>query len=182
MRLPLPYSLKTHVGVFIAGLIFGALLGLYLSHAGGKSKPLASIDSEIAKHDVKTEAPVKALDKPALQKRGVIAKDITQDEKKEVLATGTIKDSSGTRNIAAALDVKTGETKLVQNRPFAEWMHSNALGIGIGYGSQGLRKEVFYRHKFARLWELYPQFGAAIGRNETDRSDWLLRIDLTYEW
>ncbi len=177
--MPLRKYAITAGAAFILGLLLG-LFGPRLYEA--KTRPLPDAAQGVAVHDVHTEVPVKALDKTELKKRNLIPHSALRNPQSEVLAASTVKDSSGTRNIAAALDVKTGYTQLVQQRPFAEWMHTNALGIGVGYGKEGVRKEIFYRHKFARLWEFYPAFGAAIGKNETAGTDWLLRLDLTYEW
>jgi hypothetical protein len=184
MRLPLPLSLKSHAIVGFVCFFIGAALGFFGPSCADRKTAgiLPSIDSQVAQHEVKTEAPVLGLDKQELRRRSVISRKIVDNKTAEVLATGQVRDSSGSRTVAAVLDTKTGDTRLFQKRPFSEWMHSNTLGLGVGYGSEGLRKEFFYRHKFARLWEFYPAFGAAIGRNETDRTDWLLRIDLTYEW
>lgn len=184
MRLPPLHSFKTYTIIGFICFVLGAVLGFFGPSCADRkaAKVLPSVDSQIATHEVKPEVPIRALDKAELKRRSLIDGHVVASVQKEVLATGQVRDSSGSRTVSAVLDTKTGGTQLLSKRPLMEWMHANALGLGVGYGSEGLRKEVFYRHKFARLWELYPAFGAAIGRNETDRTDWLLRLDIAYEW
>ncbi len=176
--------LWAHIAEGLGFLALGFFLGLAVPHCGEKKiAPMTSIDSQVPKHDVQTKAPIKALDKAELKKRlTVISDKDAKDTDKEVLATGTLKDDSGTTNVGAVLDVKSGETQLVDHRPFAEWMNANEAGVGYGYGTGGVEKAVMYEHTFVRIWDLYGSVEARITDPEKESTRWGVMLWLKYRW
>ncbi len=151
-------KVKIYLITALVFFVLGLVLGLSLSRCSGPESPKAvsSVDSQVAKHDVTTIAPIKALDKAELAKRGIIPKSAIRNPQSEVLATATVKDIGGTRHIAEVLDTKTGESILVDRRPLAELMHSNEFGAGFTAGSLGAGYGLDYRKTFARIWKFYP--------------------------
>ena len=180
MRLPPLHSLKGYALVGVICFFVGAVLGFFGPSCADRKTTgiLPSIDSQVAVHDVKTEVPVKALDKQELKRRSAISRAVADNKDAEVMATGHILDSSGSRTVAAVLDTKTGDTQLIQKRPLAEWMHRWEAGLGYGLVDGNIAKGAQARYNFGRIWEAYGTVQAEAF--DVDRADnrhpWTLMI------
>lgn len=173
---------KKYLIIGLSCFAAGFLLGLALPHFGEKkAKPMASVDSEILKHEVLNTAPVQALDKAELKKRSIISSETAKAPDKEVLATATIKDDSGTRHVAAELDTKTGDTVLTAERPLAEWMSKDELGLGYGLANGDLAPAAFYEHTFVRAGPLYGAVRTEIFKRPS-QTDWNAMAWISYRW
>ena len=139
-------------------------------------------DGTVSKETVTSEAPLQALNKQQLQKQGKISKGTEQNKNSAVLATGTVSDDSGTLYVGAELDMDTGETRIIQNRPAAETMSRNAIGISIEANPDGISKEAYYSRTFVRAFEFYAT-GTLGGRiREDDTTVPFLRLNAEYRW
>ena len=123
-------------------------------HAGKTGTPLPG-DKTVSRVTVTSEAPLVGYDKQQLRARGSITEAVAKDTGKAVLSTGQIKDDSGTRNIAAILDVQAGETQLIEKRPFLETMGRFEVGLGYGLESGDLAKAVQLRATLGRIGPVY---------------------------
>jgi hypothetical protein len=169
MKKWIPYI--TMAGVLLA-LVYGAfLLHRWVNRNQGSILPSAPV----IEHDVKTSVSVKAKDKKALKKKGVIPSVVAQDGSKEVTATGTKKDSTGTTHVSAVLDTNTGESVIVQQRSMAEFMKSNAVGIEVELNSHGVSKTLYYDRSIVRVWDFYVSGGPGIRNREDAVTEWLIR-------
>lgn len=136
----------------------------------------------VAEHDVKTAVPVKAKDKKELEERGEIPKSVAADDTKEVTATGTKTDSDGTTHVAAVLDTTTGKSVIVEERPLAEVMRSNAAGIGIGVNREGIFKDLYYQRTFGRFGDLYLLGRIDLLFFEAGKTGYQAEAILEYRW
>ncbi len=125
------------------------------THKSEQSKPLPSSDSMISRVVVTVYAPIKGLDKKEAQEAGIISKDIAKSPDKAVLASGKVEDDSGSRNIAAVIGTNTGETKIVETRPFMETMSRFEIGIGYGLESGDIAKAIQLRATVYRVKDFY---------------------------
>ena len=184
MRIPLPYNLKVYAAIGFVCFCLGLVLGFFAPSCAARKdgKPLSSIDSQVQTHEVVVEAPIKALDKQELRRRSSISKSVADNKTAEVLATGKVSDASGTRTVAAVLDTKTGGTTLIAKRPFAEWMSRNRIGLGYGFGTDGLERSARYDHTFGRLWELYGAAQVQATDSEDAGSSWRVMLWLDYQF
>lgn len=179
------FAFKTYLITALVCLAIGFGLGILLSLHGGTKQPapLASIDSQVPKHDVQLKAPLKALNKAALRKRlKVIAEQTAKDMDKEVLATATIEDDSGTLYAGAVLDTGTGATEIVGHRPFAEALKNNRIGIGVGIGEDGIEKAVLYENTFFRIKDVFGSAMFEFSRPGDHRSRWSVMVWATYHF
>ncbi len=175
---------KIYAITALACFAVGFLSGIFLPHCNGKkTAPLASVDSRVAKHEVKEHSPLKGLDKEDLKKRfRAISSGIAKDANKEVLATARIEDASGSRTIAAVLDTKTGETQQVEKRPFAELMKSQELAIGWGLMKNGeWARAAKYDVTFARIGPVYGAISAEIF-SRPKATDWQVMAWASVRW
>ena len=174
---------KLKLYVVVAIIIAAAMAGSF--YAGrwqreNKGKPLPTADADIPKHDVTTKEPVKALDKKELANRDVIPHSALDTPHSEILATGKIEDDSGLLYVGAELNTDTGETRLIQNRPTAEFMRRNAFGLAIEANPHGIVKEAYCTRTVARLWDAYA-FGTLGGRQREDNTNELF-VRVNAEW
>ena len=116
---------------------------------------LPSVDASVSKHDVVITGSIRALDKKEIAKVADIPSAIVKDGKKEILATGKKIDDSGTSTVAAVLDTTTGQTAIIEKRPFAETMNRSEVGAGYTIGSLGQGYAAGFRHTFGRLTKAY---------------------------
>jgi hypothetical protein len=177
-------QLKGDIAIALIGLAIGFILGLALPHIGEKKsiKAMTSVDATVPVHEVTTAAPIKALDKKELTHREIIDAPAVASVQKEILATATVKDDSGTRHVAAALDTETGLTQIVDRRPLAEWMGRNEIGLGYGIGDGGMDKAIMYERTFMRVQEFYGSIEARITDPEKDRTRWSAMFWLKYHF
>jgi hypothetical protein len=171
---------KTLVIIAEALVILALSALLYKGCASGKTgTALTSDDATTPKREVKDSAPLRALDKPAV--RDEVVNDVLHDKKKEILATGRVSDDSGSRTIAAVLDTKTGNTALIEKRPFYELMSRQELGVGYGFTDDGEAKQVYYRNTFARVGSIYTAVELEIF-SLADKTGWSAMAQVSYRW
>ncbi len=165
---------------FSTGFLIALLLafGLWYWQGSAPGKPLPNAAEGVATHDAKLQVPAKAYDKGQLQDRGVISKKTARDPGKEVTAAATIKDDSGTRHVAAELDVKTGVTTLTEKRPFMETMSRWEAGVGYGLYEGDTAQGAQVRWTFGRARMLYgsAQVEAFQVDRINDRHPWTAMI------
>lgn len=165
---------------FIAGFLLALLLalGVWCCQSNAPGKPLSNAAEGVSMHDAKLQVPVKAYDKGQLKDRGVISKKTVRDPGKEVTAAATIKDDSGTRHVAAELDVKTGVTQLVEKRPFMETMSRWEAGVGCGLYEGDTAQGAQVRWTFGRAGMLYgsTQVEAFQVDRVNERHPWIAMI------
>ncbi len=170
------------VYAFLIGAVLGVAGGLYLS----QPKVIPSQNIEISKETYTLNTPLIIYNKAEAIAKKLVPKSIAKQEEKQVLAADTDKDSSGTKTHSAVLDTKTGETQLVEIRPFAEWMKANEFSLGYSVGTIGTSYNLEYKRNFARIWEIYPtiQFNAWEWQSgeRTGRTDLQVTGQITYKW
>jgi hypothetical protein len=188
MQLLLPNNLRSYGLTLLAGLVLGGGLGILVPQCM-EHKPsarLASVDGEVSRMTVTPEAPLQALDKKELRQLGAISSAIEKKPEAAVLATGNISDSSGSRSVAAVLDVKTGDTDIVQYRKFFEWMNHGQVGAGYGIGTIGSGPKLSYRHEIFRIGEVYGGVEAEAWQwrqgERTGRTDFQISGMINYRW
>lgn len=147
-------SLYKYSAVALVAFLLG-LMAMYAALHRGDDKPMQTADADVPTHDVSKDVPVKALDKKTLHDRGAISSATEKDKEKEVLATGKVKTSDGTKTVAAVLDTKTGDTGLTEHKPFMEFMKRHEFGVGYGLYDGTLAKGAQYRFTFGRIWKFY---------------------------
>jgi hypothetical protein len=148
----------TAIGRYVAvALVFflAGMLSMYYAASRGGNNPMPTGDALVSRHTVTPTAPLQALDKTALRKQGKIDKPVERDPVKEVLATGTITDDSGTLYVGAELDTETGETRLIEKRPVMETMCRFEIGLGYGLESGDLAKALQGRATIGRMDRVY---------------------------
>jgi hypothetical protein len=184
----LPTSLKTHSIVALVSFALGAGLALIVPNCMERrqSAPLASVDGEVSRMTVTPGAPLQALSKKELRGLGVISAAVEKKPEAQVLATGKIEDNSGSRNVAAVLDIKTGDTDIVQHRLFFEWMNHGQLGAGYDIGTLGSGPKVSFRHELFRIGAVYGGIEAAAWQwrsgERAGRTDFQIAAMLNYRW
>jgi hypothetical protein len=141
-------AIETLIIIMLSGIIYRGC------QSDRKGTPLPA-DNTISRVTVTPEAPLVGQDKSQLRKRRVITKDIAKNPDKAVLTTTKIKDSDGSRSVAAVLDIKTGETQLVEKRPVLETMHRFEIGIGYGFESGDLARAFTAQGTIGRLGPFY---------------------------
>lgn len=171
--------MRNYVITAVVCLAIGFAGGGMLSRHDRQAVPLASVDSQVASHDVELTVPVKAKDKRALRDLGAIDKRTMADKTKEVTATARIKDADGTRNVAAVMNKDDGSTRIVETRPLTEWMHSQELAIGYGFDNGDLAKGLKYDLTFLRVGPLYGSFSASM-LDKPASTDWQAMVWLTW--
>jgi hypothetical protein len=129
----------------------------------------------VAEHEVKPGIPIKAKDKQALKQRGEISSAVASDGTKEITATGTKQDATGTTHVASVLDTQTGESVIIQQRPMAEFMARNAIGLEIELNPRGVSKTAYYDRTFGRVWDFYASGGVGLRNREDATNEWLIR-------
>lgn len=144
--------MKTYAAIFIIAFALG-LFAMYAAIRSDRSRTLDPALVSVPTHTI--TATVTAQDKQVLKKAKAISKKTAQDPDKEVLATGTVKDDSGTRTVAAVLSKADGSTKLEETRPLMESMHRFEVGIGAGLESGDFAKAVQVRYTAGRFGSLY---------------------------
>ncbi len=112
-------------------------------------------DKTISRETVTSQAPLVGLNKAQLREKKAIPKDVAQNPDKAVLASGTIKDDSGSRTVSSVLDTKSGETEQIEKRPIVETMKRFELGLGYGFESGDLAKAVQFRATLGRIGNVY---------------------------
>lgn len=176
-------TLQKYTLVALASFLLG-LVAMYAAIHRGSDAPMPTGDADVPRHDVKTDAPVKALDKKVLRQRKAISGGTEKAPDKEVLATGNVETSDGSKTVAAVLDVKTGDTALVEHRPFAEFLSRHEAGIGYGLVDGDFAKAAQYRWTFGRIWRLYGTVQAEAFQVDRmiDRSPWNVMAFVTFRW
>jgi len=176
-------TLQKYLAVALISFFLG-LCAMYAVVHRGKDKPMPTGDADVPRHDVEMAAPVKALDKTVLEQRGAISGDTARSRDKEVLATGQVKSSDGKKTVAAVLDVKTGDTQLMENRAFSEWMARQEVGIGYGLVDGDFARAAQYRLTFVRAWRFYgtAQIEAFQVDRIEDRHPWNAMLFINYRW
>lgn len=134
-------------------MLCGIVRGMY--KADTQSVTLPSGDTSIARVTVTPKAPLKGLNKQEAYKAGIIAKDVEKNPDSAVLASGKVVDDSGGRTVTAVLNVKDGNTQIVEKRPFMEFMKRLELGAGYGFESGDQAKAVQLRATIGRLDRIY---------------------------
>lgn len=170
--------LKAEIGAVIALLLlaYGSFLyGQWKDKNQGAVLPSALV----AEHNITIKVPVKGKDKDALVKKGQLAKPVAQNPTKEVTATGTKKDETGTTHMAAVLDTGSGESIIIQQRPKVEFLEANKIGIGMGVGTHGLTKTVYYDRTWGRVFNGYFITGGEYFFF-TSGNEWMLQTKI--EW
>ncbi len=170
-------KLKTYGIALLIVLI--AMTGSYFAgrwKGRNQDAPLPTDDSLVSRHTVTPAKPLQALDKTTLRKQGKITKAVENDASKEILATGTISNDSGVLYVGAELS-DDGGTRIIQNRPVAEIMSRNAIGIQVEANPRGIVKEGYYSRTFGRVWNFYST--AAIGGRirEDDKKEGFIRMN-----
>jgi len=129
------------------------LVGAYKADKQSTSVP--SLDSTISKVTVTVYVPLQGLDKQEAYKAGIIAKDVAKNDDKAVLASGKIEDDSGSREVAAVVDVHKGTTTIEQKRPYSEFMKRFEIGVGYGIESGHEANALQGRLTIGRAGRLY---------------------------
>ncbi|MCK9420214.1 MAG: hypothetical protein M0R70_12630 [Nitrospirae bacterium] len=176
------FDRKSIVIIVEAIVIFALCMLLFRSCTDSRrGSVLVSNDALVSKHSVTPTAPVRALDKKEISRHSNIPDSVLKDETKEVLATGTIDDASGSRDVAAVLDTKSGDTVLIEKRPFFEFMSGQEVGIGYGITYYGAVKQTYYRNTFVRVGNFY---GAATieAFSVGERPGWSAMAQMSYRW
>jgi hypothetical protein len=121
--------------------------------------------------NVKVPVPYKVISKVTvtvekvvvLEKKVVVTKEVwpdwfTKDETKQLTAIGDVPAYKGTTRVASIIDVKTGESQLVQNRlPLPMFSFENEKRIGFRYGStdKGIEVNFYGDWTFFRIGNMY---------------------------
>ena len=162
--------------LYAAGIILIVLYGAFLVRQWKRANQGTILPSTpVAEHEVTPAVPIKAKDKQVLKKRGEISSAVASDSTKEVTATGTRQDATGTTHVAAVLDTTTGESVIVQQRPMAEFMARNAIGLEIELNPRGVSKTAYYERTFGRIWDFYASGGVGLRNREDATNEWLVR-------
>jgi len=176
--------MKTHhITVALVSFLLG-LVAMYAAIHRGSDKPMPTGDAGVPRHDVKMDSPVKALDKKVLKEKGAISGSTEQAKDKEVLATGNVETSDGSKTVAAVLNVKTGDTALIEHQPFMEWMSRHEVGVGYGLVDGDLARAAQYRFTFGRIWRLYGTVQAEAFQVDRpqDRNPWNVMAFVSLRW
>lgn len=176
--------MKTHHFIISVVSFLIGLVAMYAAIHRGSDNPMPTGDAGVPRHDVKMDAPVKALDKKVLKAKGAISGNTEQAKDKEVLATGNVETSDGSKTVAAVLDVKTGNAVLIEHQPFMEWISRQEIGVGYGLVDGDLARAVQYRFTFGRVWSLYGTVQAEAFQVDRpqDRNPWNVMAFMNYRW
>jgi len=150
------------IKAYLAGLacILALCYGSYLVgqwKSGNQGAVVLSTSHIEADQDHECKGPLKVYDKGKLEDRGVIPESVKDDSSKVVTATGTIKNESGTTHVSSVLDDNTGQSVIIKDRPAAEFMSAQEIGMGYTIGSLGSGFSGRYRYTAARLWGVYAE-------------------------
>ena len=159
---------KKYAVVALVAFLAGMSAMYYATHRE-VSKPIPTQDRMISRVTVTIFVPLQGLDKTEARESGLIAGDVLKDADSAVLATGTVKDDSGTSTVAAVVNVKDGITQLVEKRPIAEIMSRYELGIGYGLESGDLAKALQGCVTIGRIGNVY--FTGQAQYLDVDRED-----------
>ena len=147
-------------------LLLWLLFGMHKANNHCAVVPARDLVSQVT---VTVKVPLKGLDKKQAQEAGMISKDVAKDDDKAVLASGHIADDSGSREVSAVLNVKDGQTQIVEKRPFMEKMNRFEIGIGYGFESGDTAKVGQFRATVGRVDRVY--FTGQIEVFDVDRTD-----------
>jgi hypothetical protein len=84
--------------------------------------------------------------------------------------------------VAAVLDIKTGDTALVEKRPFWEFMDSQEAGVGYGITDHGIAKQAYYRNTFVRVGDFYGAAMIEAFDFGDGRAGWSAMAQISYRW
>jgi len=144
--------------------------------------PLASVDSSVEKHDVVAQKPIQALNKKKLSKVANIPSAIVKDDKKEILATGNTSNDSGTSTVSAVLDTTTGQSAIIEKRPFSELMNRHELGIEYGMTDAGIGKGAYYNGTLVRIGNFYGGLSANALDLDSSETRWGVMARVGFRW
>ena len=144
--------------------------------------PLVSVDSSVEKHDVVAQKPIQALNKKKLSKVANIPSAIVKDGKKEILATGNTSNDSGTSTIAAVLDTTTGQSTIIEKRPFSELMNRHEFGLEYGITDGGIGKGAYYNGTLVRIGNFYGGLTADVLNLDRGETRWDVMARVGFRW
>ena len=124
------------------------------NNQGAIVPPSAPVTASV---DYECKGPLKIYNKDELKAAKVIPKQVASDTGKQVTATGTLHDDSGTTHVSSVLDEKSGQSVIMKERPTAETFLAHEIGIGYSVGSLGAGPALRYRGTFGRVWGLYGE-------------------------
>ena len=173
------YGTWAIAAVVVLALLYGAFL-IRQWMRGNQGAVLTS--APVAEHDVDPAVPIKAKDKQVLKQRGEISSAVAADSKKEVTATGTKQDATGTTHVSSVLDTTTGESVIVQQRPMAEFMGRNAVGLTIEANPRGITKEAYYSRTVIRVWDFYVSGSVGARIREDATNEGFIRANVEFRF
>lgn len=165
------------VAFVIVGLMFlSFLVGQWKRNNQGET-----LSGPVATQEYTPDKPLKVHDKAALKGKKIIPKAVVEDSKFQVTATGTKEDETGTTHFSSVLDAGTGQSVIVQQRPIAEFLSSNAVGVGAGINREGFYKTVYYRRDLARVFDFYLSAGAEMSWTDSGH-EWTAGVKAEYRF
>ncbi len=171
------------VGAAVLALCYASfLIGQWKRHNKDVPLPVPAAVALAPSHTFTTKRPMRALDKPVLKKEGFISKEVEMDATREVTAAAVIVDDSGRHRVTNQVNIDSGQSVLIQQRPAAEFLSRNAIGIGAGFRQAGFFKEVYYRRDLGRVWDCYLLVGGDLYFLDNGKHDYQAWVKTEYRW